>query len=382
MMRPVYITRLAALLPNRPVGNDEVERVLGRPGSRPSRARRIVQRQNGIVQRHYVIDPDSGEVRYNNAQLTAAAVRQLVGEGFALDDLQCLAVGTSSPDQLVPGHGVMVHAELGSPSCEVLSAAGICLSSTTALKFAWMSVGSGQCAHAVAAGSEVASLAMRAQRYSAEVEGAADAVEAQPELAFDKDFLRFMLSDGAGAALLQPAPRGGALSLRIDWIDLFSYAHELPTCMYAGADADEAGALTGWMRFDHDALGARSVFALKQNVRLLNEHIIERALVRPLRTAIARRGLQADAIDWFLPHLSSMYFMPAVAQALRDMGFAIPQERWFTNLPTRGNTGSASMLLMLEELVASGRAQPGQRLLCVVPESGRFSSGLIHLTVV
>jgi 3-oxoacyl-[acyl-carrier-protein] synthase-3 len=340
-----------------------------------------VQRQNGIVQRHYVIDPDSGEIRYNNAQLTAAAVRGLCGAGFALDQLQCLAVGTSSPDQLVPGHGVMVHAELGSPSCEVLSAAGICLSSTTALKFAWMSVGSGQCEHAVAAGSEVASLAMRAQRYSAEVDGAADAVEAQPELAFDKDFLRFMLSDGAAAALLQPAPNGGR-ALRIDWIDLYSYAHELPTCMYAGADASEDGALTGWMRFDHDTLGARSVFALKQNVRLLNEHIIERALVRPLRASIARRGIEAGAIDWFLPHLSSMYFMPAVAQALCAMGFEIPRERWFTNLPTRGNTGSASMLLMLEELVASGRAQPGQRLLCVVPESGRFSSGLIHLTVV
>ncbi len=381
-MRAVYITRLAALLPNRSVGNDEIERVLGQPGALPSRVRRIVNRQNGIVQRHYVIDPDTGEVRYNNAQLTAAAVRALCDEHFSLATLQCLAVGTSSPDQLVPGHAVMVHGELGSPSCEVLSAAGICLASTAALKFAWMAVGTGQCDNAVATGSEVASLALRAQRFAPELDAAAEALEQRPELAFDKDFLRFMLSDGAGAALLQPAPRSGAVSLRIDWIDLFSYAGELPTCMYAGADRADDGTLNGWMGFDHAALGARSVFALKQDVRLLNEHIIERALVRPLRAAIERRGVAAGEIDWFLPHLSSMFFAPRVAQALQGMDFAIPPERWFTNLATRGNTGAASILLMLEELVATGRVQPGQRVLCVVPESGRFSAGLIHLTAV
>lgn len=379
-MRPVYITRLAALLPNRPVGNDEIERVLGQPGAQPSRVRRLINRQNGIVQRHYVIDPDTGAVRYNNAQLTAAAVRALCDEHFGLDALQCLAVGTSSPDQIVPGHAVMVHGELGSPSCEVLSAAGICLASTAAMKFAWMAVGAGQCDNAVSTGSEVASLVLRKHRFEPELDAAAEALAQRPELAFDKDFLRFMLSDGAGAALLQPAPRSGAVNLRIDWIDLFSYAGELPTCMYAGADRADDGSLNGWMGFDHAALGARSVFALKQDVRLLNEHIIDCALVRPLRAAIARHDLTADAIDWFLPHLSSMFFAPRVAQALEQMDFQIPSARWFTNLATRGNTGAASILLMLEELVASGRVQPGQRVLCVVPESGRFSSGLIHLT--
>jgi len=37
---------------------------------------------------------------------------------------------------------------------------------------------------------------------------------------------------------------------------------------------------------------------------------------------------------------------------------------------------------MLDELLRSGQVKPGQRLLCFVPESGRFSSGFIHLTAV
>jgi len=37
---------------------------------------------------------------------------------------------------------------------------------------------------------------------------------------------------------------------------------------------------------------------------------------------------------------------------------------------------------MLDELLRSGDITPGHRLLCFVPESGRFSSGFIHLTAV
>jgi 3-oxoacyl-[acyl-carrier-protein] synthase III len=37
---------------------------------------------------------------------------------------------------------------------------------------------------------------------------------------------------------------------------------------------------------------------------------------------------------------------------------------------------------MLEELVSSGRLQHGQRILGMIPESGRFSVGYVLLTVV
>ena len=37
---------------------------------------------------------------------------------------------------------------------------------------------------------------------------------------------------------------------------------------------------------------------------------------------------------------------------------------------------------MLEELFHSGRLEPGQRLLGYVPESGRFSSAFLQMTVV
>lgn len=44
--------------------------------------------------------------------------------------------------------------------------------------------------------------------------------------------------------------------------------------------------------------------------------------------------------------------------------------------------GSASFYVMLEELFNSGNLEPGQTLLCIVPESGRFLFGYVTLKVV
>jgi 3-oxoacyl-[acyl-carrier-protein] synthase III len=376
-----YITRSSVCLPNAPVENDQVEAILGQVGDRPSRARRVVQRSNGIRQRYYAIDPATGRPNYTNASLTAAAVRGLVGDGFALEDMTCLACGTSNPDQLMPNHAVMVHGELGSPACEAVATAGVCLSGTTALKYGWMSVASGAARNAVATGSETASLGLLAHNYGGGRLNGARALNVSSEIAFDADFLRWMLSDGAGALLLEPATRPG-LNLRVEWIDIFSHAHALPTCMYYGAEKETSGALRGWLSYTPHEREERSLFTLRQDVRLLNDEVAEYTLVRPLSRVIAQRGLSVQEVDWFLPHMSSEYFRAPLAAGLARAGLPVPSERWFTNLEWVGNVGSAAIYLMLDELLSGGKLKDGQHLLCFVPESGRFSAGFVYLTVV
>jgi 3-oxoacyl-[acyl-carrier-protein] synthase-3 len=102
------------------------------------------------------------------------------------------------------------------------------------------------------------------------------------------------------------------------------------------------------------------------------------ALVEVLK----RHPLQPKAIDWFLPHYSSNYFRERLHDAMQGIGFGIPFERWFTNLETKGNTGAASIYVIMEELLHSGRLKEGQQLLCFVPESGRFSVGYMLMRVV
>ncbi|MDP9915890.1 3-oxoacyl-[acyl-carrier-protein] synthase-3 [Variovorax boronicumulans] len=378
MTTDVFLTRTAAFLPFSPVSNEDIEEVLGRIGGKVSRARRLILRSNGIQSRHYAIDRATGQLAMTNAQLTAAAIRAL---GDDIGPVDCLATGTSLPDQLMPNHAVMVHGELGWPRLEVVACAGICLAGAAALKHAWLSVRAGDARRAVATGSELASAVMRGINFEAELEHKLEALEARPEIAFEKDFLRWMLSDGAGAVLLEREPRG-PLSLRVEWIELSSAAHELPVCMYAGADKNEQGGLDGWARTSPADWQRDSTFAVKQDVRLLNDNIVRATLAEPLAAIIERRGLKTDDIDWFLPHLSSHYFVEPVAASLVALGLPIPRERWFSNLATKGNTGSASPYIMLDELFRSGRIKPGQKLLMFVPESGRFSSGFIYLEAV
>lgn len=380
MAKPVYINRISACLPHDPVDNEQMEARLGQVGERPSRARSIVLRSNGIRQRHYVIDPATGEPSMTNAQLSAEAIRGLASAD-ELQDIQCLVAATSSPDQTLPGHAVMVHGELGNPPCEVVTTAGICLCGVSALKYAWLNVASGESRNAVACGSEVASALMQARNFSAEVEGVDQALERRPELAFEKDFLRWMLSDGAGAVWLEDRPNPEGLSLRIDWIDILSFADRLPACMYGGAEM-QGEQLVGWSRMDAEERNRRSVMAIKQNVKLLNENIVEVTVEEALRRIRRRREMRAEDIDWFLPHYSSEFFRDRLAAGLARIDFAIPQERWFTNLTRKGNTGAASFFIMLDELFHSGQLRAGQRLLGYVPESGRFSSAFLHMTVV
>ena len=65
-----------------------------------------------------------------------------------------------------------------------------------------------------------------------------------------------------------------------------------------------------------------------------------------------------------------------------EVGLSIPQDKWFSNLTSRGNTGAASIFIMLEEAMATGRISEGDRILLMVPESGRFTVSFVHLTAV
>lgn len=373
----VYLTRTASFLPLEPVGNDEMESVLGMVGGKPSKARRIVLRNNGIQHRYYALDRVTGKAVMSNAQMAAAAVKGL-GEVGKVDSL---AAATSRPDQLMPGHGVMVHGELGWPRMEVVSLSGICVAGAAAFKHAWLAVKSGDAQRAVAVASELASLGLHARNFDAEAEHKVKELEERPEIAFEKDFLRWMLSDGAGAVLLESQPRGPQ-SLKVLWVELSSAAHELPACMYSGAEKNTDGSLTGWQEFTTQEWATRSVFTVKQDVKLLNDQVIRATLTEPLRELVKKHGLDKQRIDWFLPHYSSKYFAALVAAGVVEAGLDIPQEKWFTNLFEKGNTGSASPYIMLDELFKSGRIQKGQRLLMYIPESGRFSSGFIYMEAV
>lgn len=378
-MRPVYITRLSKFLPNDPVNNDEMEKVLGVVNGKPSKARSIVLRNNGIKTRYYAFR--DGKSTHTNVEICANAIRGLFDEKLPLESIDILAVGTSSPEQVIPSHGSMVHGALGiKKGVELISAMGTCCSSIQALKYAQMAIASGLAENAAGCGSEKMSTWMHASRFEPEAENLLK-LEENGYIAFEKDFLRWMLSDGAAAVLLQAKPNSDRLSFKIEWLETISYANELDTCMYAGAIKNENGTLTGWNDLPIDEWTNRSVFSVKQDTKMLAEHIVKKG-GDFLQELMQKHNLTADMIDYFLPHMSSEFFKKPIKENLESIGLGIADDKWFYNLPKVGNVGSASAFMMLEELMNTNIVKKGDRILVMVPESARFSYAYMYLTVV
>lgn len=379
-MKDVFINRASAFLPNDVIQNDELEEYLGYVNNKPSRSKQIILRRNGIKQRYYAITKD-GKSTHTNAEMTANAIKGLFKESpEEIKSLELLSCGTSSPDQLMPSHAVMVHGYLPeTKNMEVVSPAGVCCSGMHALKYAYMALKLGDKKNAVATGSERLAKTMTSEKYEDEVKKLIE-LEENPYISFEKDFLRWMLSDGAGALFLETEKNKEGLSLRIDWIEACSYAHQVEPCMYMGSDKLEDGTLQSYKDYNVTEIASKSLMSIKQDVKLLSKNIVQLG-TSFLLELIKKHNINMDDITYFLPHLSSYVFKEPIADLLAENGIVIPEEKWFTNLSSKGNVGAGSIYLMIEELFNSNKLKKGDQILLMIPESSRFSYVYTWLTV-
>ena len=366
-------------MPNQPVSIDGMETILGKIDGKESKSRVLILRSNGIKTRYYALDK-KGHVTHTNAQMTAHAIMKLFDDKITLDDIDLIAAGTSSPDVIQPAHALMVAGELGGKPVEAISAQGTCNAGILSLKYAWLALKAGDKKRAVVAGSEAFSSWMKAQSYQAEIDRRKE-IEENPYIAFEKDFLRWMLSDGAASLMMQTHPEKGKPALKVEWVDILTYAVELDTCMYAGCEKENNGNVTGWREMTAKEQQFKSVFTLKQDAKLLQKHIVEKG-IEHFKIVVDKYNINLNEIDFFLPHISSMFFRKPLSDGFKAAGLNVPDEKWFLNLPRVGNVGAASAMLMLEELFYSGKLKKGNKIMLMVPESARFSYAFSLLTVV
>ncbi len=375
-LRDVFITGTGAFLPGEPVAVEAMEAFIGRIGGRSSAVGRRALRWNGVETRHYALNVD-GRPLHSNASMTADALRAaLDAAGLAAADLDFLATATTQGDYLVPGHAAAVHGELGCGPMEIASHQSVCASALTALKHAWLSVRAGEAEVAATAAGEFSSRWFRPEFY----EGTT-LVDAKGRARVEADFLRFTLSDGAGAVVLEPRPRTDALSLKIEWIDLTSLAGRFDPCMWAGSTfADRSDMRSAWSHAGPVAAHAAGAVALVQDFELLK--IVIRAWIGVWLEKVDTGRIDPARVDHLLCHYSARSLREEIVGLLESTAAMIPESRWFSNLATVGNIGAASIWVMLDAFLKSGRAKRGERVLLIVPESGRAMVGFAMCEVV
>lgn len=375
-LRPVYVTGTATVLPGAPVDNEAMERHLGRVGGRASALGRRVLRWNGIQTRHYALSPD-GTALTTNAAMCADAVRAAAhAAGASLSRLRHLAAATTQGDLLVPGHAAQVHAELACGPLEIASFQSVCGSALMAAKSAWQAVRTGDADASVACAGELASRWFRPPFF----EGTA-LVDAKGRVAMEAEYLRWTLSDGAGAIWLSDRPAPGRASVRVDWIDIVSLADRFDPCMWAGATvADRHDLQSSWPFLGPKAAFEAGALALQQDFTLLKTII--RAWIGVYLEKVDQGRIDPSAVDHLLLHYSAQSLREEIVRLLSDTGAMIDEARWFNTLAQTGNNGSASIWIMLDALLRDRRPSPGQTILAIVPESGRGLVGFMHMTVV
>ena len=365
----VFVNATGMFMPGEPVDNDAIDRYIAPLNRVSARIKRRILAENGIKTRHYAIDQDGATVHSSTAMAAAAIKDCLAASEVKLDDLTMLCTGSSGGDVAMPGFANMVQGELHAPPLLTSSHQGVCAAGVAALQHAASVLELSESGHAMVATSEFPSRMFKRSRFAPQ----------GYETDFDSHFLRWMLSDGAGACLLGKQARSAGLSLKLHWIHNKSFSGDLPVCMQIG-NAANAG---GKSYLDYTSMADAEIdgaFLLRQDIRLL-PHLFELG-IHEYVDLIRAGEFSPESIDHFLCHYSSEKFAGVVEDLMTRAGLSIPKDRWYSNLAKRGNTGASSIFVMLCDFMRERELVPGQRILCFIPESGRFTVAFMLLEVV
>lgn len=357
-----FITATGSCLPGPAIANEQIHEYLGSLEGE-SQVAQSVLRMNGIVSRHYAVDRQQ-QATHDVYDLAQLATQACLSEAAPQKPITFLSGGSTYAPYSGPGIASIVHSRLGDAGIierpvELSSHGGICTSASAALVAAVRSVKLGEHDTALAIGAEHASEILKSSAIRP-IDDRAEHSDIRKSQWFMSVFLRFMLSDGSGAFLLESQPRSAGQSFRVDWTHSMSFAHRAPLCM----KLENANRL------------------LSQDVGILTRHLYQFA-AEFVEAALEKHNEQLDAYRMILPHMSSYFFRRKMEKTMQkfasDPAAAVP---YWTNLATAGNTGAASIYVMLDEFVRTHEIAEGDRLLLFIPESGQFNFVLVSLTAV
>src|SRR5690606_29046209 len=299
----VFLQQASYFLPGKPVDNERMDAFIAPLNRISGRIKQRILAENGIKQRYYAID-SAGNTTHTNAMLASAAVTDCLQRGqLTLSDISLLASGSSGGDALMPGFANMIQGQLSAPPMETVSIHGICAAGVAAIQAVAQGIQAGSHEHGIAVASEMPSRLFKRSRF------ASRGYDAD----FDAHFLRWMLSDGAGAVLLSGQEQSGTsilpgLRIRLKWIHQRSFSGDYPVCMQLGLSADrQRGHLDYPSWADAEADGA---LALRQDIRLL-PHLFDIGIHEYVKL-VRDKWIDPERIRHFLCHYSSEKFIPVV----------------------------------------------------------------------
>jgi len=288
----------------------------------------IVQR-TGIRQRHIAADDET------TASLGEAAARAaLANAGLTPDDIDLIVLATSTPNNTFPATAVEIQQRIGMRHGFAFDMQAVCSGFVYALTTADLYIRGGLARRVLVIGSETFSRILDWSDRSTCV----------------------LFGDGAGAVILEAGEGQGttadrgilASSLRSDGV------HKQKLFVDGGPSTTGK---VGVLRME-----GREVF--KHAVGMITD-VIE--------TTFSQAGIDAQDIDWFVPHQANKRIIDASARKL-----GIAEEKVVITVDLHGNTSAASVPLALSVAVADGRIKKDD-LVLLEAMGGGFTWGAVIL---
>jgi 3-oxoacyl-[acyl-carrier-protein] synthase III len=240
--------------------------------------------------------------------------------------LDCIIVGTVTPDVPFPATAVYVQRKLGArPGGAAFDLSAACAGFLYAMSVADGFIARGTFKRILIIGVEVLS---RIIDWS------------------DRNTC-VLFGDGAGAAVLVADPEGDKRGRGI-----------LSTHIFAdGSYADILNIPAGGSRLPVSPdLIAEKKHLVKMNGREVYKHAVKN-MSAASATALEANGLSPGDVNWVFAHQANIRIIEGVSQRV-----GIPMDRFFLNIAKYGNTSSASLPIALDEALEQGKIKDGDLL--------------------
>jgi 3-oxoacyl-[acyl-carrier-protein] synthase-3 len=361
MSRPVYLAGTGSYLPGPPIPHSAIADVLGEIVGAPERIRRWSEQTSRLMHElldidvvHYAFDPLTREVTDDNVTMAVKASRPaLEMAGLGAEEIDLLCYGSAHQDQM-PTASVRIQEALGIERCDELAIHANCTSAYKALYLAHQLVAHGRNDHALAISASSSSSELRAEYYNPD------------KLDKESLFLRWFLSDGAGAVVLTSDPaRSVGLELEATYIE--SVGGKRPSLMYNGRPAY-------WLNpreeFEGGLHHLRQRFRNALSSGLFREADGGSVFFNGLKRMIEREHLAVERVRVFQVNMPTKHIIDSIMDECVTLG--IPREALFTRLDRLGYCGPPMVFIGLDDVVRHVALGPGDRVLSFVTEVSKF----------
>lgn len=325
-VRRARIAGTGMCVPDRVVTNHDLAKIMDTSDE-------WIQQRSGIVERRHVSEGESP-----SDLAVGAAKKALQSAGCKVDDIDLLLVTTLSPEHYFPGTSSFVQRKLGMGTTPAMDIRAQCSGFLYGLSTANALVASRQYQRILLVSVEVHSRAL-------------DFTDRGRDVAV-------LFGDGAGAMVIEASPseEHGIMNVVLHaegehaeklWVEYPSMARETHLSPEIVNDGGAYPKMDGKFVFKH------AVVRLPQ--------VVQETLT-PLH-------LKPNDIDLFLFHQANLRINEYVAQA-----FSLESARVPFNINRYGNCSSASIPMLLDEMITTGRVKSGD-LLCMAAFGSGFTWG-------